>query len=516
MSFANNYTPTTSFATDETNTVAGRSTVKTTSIDAELANISTSINGLNANLKLLQRDDGKLKDSLVEPYALAEQTRALIASGGKPRGEWSQNTDYAVGDAVQKTNIAYLCVTAHNSGTVFTSGLWLAISGDGSSLVNAQAASDSASIAYAAQLASESASSIAVSSASSATNSANSASTSEANSANSATSAASSASVASNAAISALSSTGAYKNVVVNGDCQVVQEVPVSATSGIGKVFGGVDLFTAFNVGSTQGAFTQSQGSITYNGRNVKTVKQTINTSGSNFGTSFYWGGVFQYIEGLNCYHLVNQPMALSFIFNASFAGIFTANIRDGNLGKSFVKTFTYTTGGVPEKITILIPADSGLTIPNSVSTGLFLSIAPYNNAALATTSSNVWKAGNWLCASGVTNWPAWAANSFIEAGEIQLEQGSAASGEFERVPYSVQLQRVQYYLQFVSHLVTPSSLYSNVVRGTSMRNGITTVTATFGSGTGATFSTLNGIGYYQASNHSTVTAALVKFDVRL
>jgi hypothetical protein len=145
MSDAPNYTPTTSFAEDESNSASGRSTVKTESLDTELANVSSSINALNVNLQLLQRDDGKIRDGIVEPYQLSEQTRALLATGGSPKGNWTINTPYYIGDAVQYSSIVYLCVVAHQSGSSFNAGLWMAISGDGSSFASAEASALSAS-----------------------------------------------------------------------------------------------------------------------------------------------------------------------------------------------------------------------------------------------------------------------------------------------------------------------------------------------------------------------------------
>lgn len=147
MSFAQNYTPTTSFATDETNGVAGRSTVKTVSVDTELANISSSVNAINTNIKLLQRDDGKPKDFLIEPYALSEQTRALVSAGGTPKGIWNAATNYVVGDSVTNAGFAYLCITAHTSASTFDANLWMAISGDGSASASAIAAAASATTA---------------------------------------------------------------------------------------------------------------------------------------------------------------------------------------------------------------------------------------------------------------------------------------------------------------------------------------------------------------------------------
>jgi len=150
MPYAPDYNPTTSFADDETNQASGRSTVKTVSVDVETANISASVNGLNTNLKLLQRDDGKLRDFAVQAYALSESLRAMLAAGGRPvRGAWQANTNYAIGDLVQRSAVGYICQTAHNSGPSFNLGFWIAISGDGSAESWAEQASMSQAAAAA-------------------------------------------------------------------------------------------------------------------------------------------------------------------------------------------------------------------------------------------------------------------------------------------------------------------------------------------------------------------------------
>lgn len=189
MPFAPNYTPTTGFATDETNQAAGRSTVKTVSLDTELANISSSILALNTNIKLLQRDDGKPKDFLIEPYALSEQTRALVAAGGRPRGSWLPNTAYAVGDATVLNNIALLCVIPHTSSNTIDYDLWMGISGDGSASASAAAAAASAASIVGDKDSAAASAVSAASSASTASTHANSASSSAASATNSAASA---------------------------------------------------------------------------------------------------------------------------------------------------------------------------------------------------------------------------------------------------------------------------------------------------------------------------------------
>lgn len=186
MSDAPNYTPGTSFATDESNSVAGRSTVKTVSLDVELANASSSINAINTNLKKIQRDDGKVKDGLIEPYALSTQTRALLVGKGTARGNWEQDADYLVGESVQHSNIAQICLQDHNSGSIFTQSLWMPISDDGTAAAAAAAAAASAVLADASADAADVSEANALASANTATTQAGIATTQATNASNSA------------------------------------------------------------------------------------------------------------------------------------------------------------------------------------------------------------------------------------------------------------------------------------------------------------------------------------------
>jgi hypothetical protein len=210
MSTAPDYTPGTSFADDEANNVAGRSLVKTTSLDTELANVSTSINDINANLQALQRDDNKLRDGIIEPYALSEQTNALIAVGGTtPRGTWQPETDYKYKDLIQRNNIAQICLQPHNSGSVFVQSFWLPISGDGTSAANAAAAAASASAASTSAANAATSATTATNAASAASTSATNAATSATNASNSAASASTSATDSSNSASESATSAAA-------------------------------------------------------------------------------------------------------------------------------------------------------------------------------------------------------------------------------------------------------------------------------------------------------------------
>tara|TARA_B100001250_G_scaffold112004_1_gene94651 strand:+ start:354 stop:890 length:537 start_codon:yes stop_codon:yes gene_type:complete len=122
------YTPANNFADDERNNAGGRSTVRTDRLDAELEAIEVTTDGLCANLALLQRDDGKLLDGLVEPYNLSAATRAYTqATKWTVRGLWATATSYSVNDMVDVSGASYICATAHTSGVFaadYAAGKW--------------------------------------------------------------------------------------------------------------------------------------------------------------------------------------------------------------------------------------------------------------------------------------------------------------------------------------------------------------------------------------------------------
>lgn len=125
------YVPSTDFSADEGNGVSGRSTVRTAALDAELANIQTTVGEICENLGLLQRDDGALLDGIVTVGSLSSEVLDLIASGAfLVRGPWLTTTAYAKGDIVSQGGAAYLCFIAHTSGTFATdlaNGDWIAM-----------------------------------------------------------------------------------------------------------------------------------------------------------------------------------------------------------------------------------------------------------------------------------------------------------------------------------------------------------------------------------------------------
>ena len=124
MTQPTNYTPTTDFSQQESINASGRSTVNTAALDAEFANIETTLDQTVSNLSLIQRDDGRLKDVSVEIHTISPEVLNLIGGGYALRGLWAEATVYAVNDICSNGAYTYVCRTAHTSGGSFDGQYW--------------------------------------------------------------------------------------------------------------------------------------------------------------------------------------------------------------------------------------------------------------------------------------------------------------------------------------------------------------------------------------------------------
>lgn len=133
------YVPTTDFSDEELNSVAGRSTVRTAPLDAEFSNLQTTLDEVLANLAVIQRDDTKLSDGIVETHTLSSSVAALMGQWDV-KGSWATSTAYTVRDVVIESGYTYVCAVNHTSGVFATdlaSEYWLLLSGISPSTVSA-------------------------------------------------------------------------------------------------------------------------------------------------------------------------------------------------------------------------------------------------------------------------------------------------------------------------------------------------------------------------------------------
>lgn len=216
MSQPTPYTPNADFSQQEANNASGRSTVNTAALDAEFAAIETTLDQTLANIQLLQRDDGQLKDTIVSVMAL-DQSVINLMGGWTLKGAWMTVTNYAVNDIVSSGEYTYVCLTAHQSGIEFDSQYWSRFGFSGSADAAIAAGQSSASAASAATSATT-----ATTKAASATASATAAATSSGNAADYAATATTKAGEAAASAANAANSAAKLPNLTAAGANKVV------------------------------------------------------------------------------------------------------------------------------------------------------------------------------------------------------------------------------------------------------------------------------------------------------
>lgn len=86
--------------------------------DQEFNAVKLNLEGLNENIALVQRDDGRLRNGSVHPDTLSTATRLMI-SDWNPRGAWAAATLYAIKDVVEVSGVGYVALVAHLSTVSF-------------------------------------------------------------------------------------------------------------------------------------------------------------------------------------------------------------------------------------------------------------------------------------------------------------------------------------------------------------------------------------------------------------
>jgi hypothetical protein len=275
----------------------------------------------------------------------------------------------------------------------------------------------------------------------------------------------------SNAVQTAVAAYLSGRNRAMNGACLIAQRPSLTLATTAGSTvsgYGGPDRYRCSN--SAGGSFTQLQASFTYAGRNTLAVKQTVNTLMTDSGTSNYWGGISQYIEGFNVADLIGQPITVSFLFCASLAGSYTLSVRDGTNANSCLFHFVAAANTPTRYVFTTPPVPLAAAIPWSNTAGLSIMIGAINSGNYITGAANEgqWIAGNYIAiANGSFNWGFVSTGAFIAASEIQVEAGPIAT-PFERVDYAVDLTRCMRYYQnmfatFVGgYQVASAAIYSD------------------------------------------------------
>lgn len=89
-------------------------------LDAELDDISLSVNEICGNLALIQRDDGRLANGSVG----VDQLEASVRFGFNAVSDWAPAVKYVANDGVWYEGALYRCIEGHTSSVSFDDSKW--------------------------------------------------------------------------------------------------------------------------------------------------------------------------------------------------------------------------------------------------------------------------------------------------------------------------------------------------------------------------------------------------------
>jgi hypothetical protein len=253
---------------------------------------------------------------------------------------------------------------------------------------------------------------------------------------------------------------GPGKNRIINGAALVQQRVPAAAITNGQYVYGQVDRFYLSN--GANGTFSLlGESDPDSTGVNTQWIKATATVATTTLTGSNNVSGIQQVLEGLNSYDLKGRQVTLAFDFRSNVSGQFCVALRDSTPTYSCVKTFSYSTANVTQRVVLTFPAlPTDVAILANTSAGLRVCIGGLATGTVQASSTDVWLSGSYVSVAGNVNW-AGTANNFIKATNIQLEAGSVAT-PFERRPYGLELALCQrYYEKSYAEGVAPGTASS-------------------------------------------------------
>jgi hypothetical protein len=236
-----------------------------------------------------------------------------------------------------------------------------------------------------------------------------------------------------------------FRNRIINGDMRIDQRNNGAAVSSTGAY--PVDRFRVFRDGGAA-TFTAQRSTTAPSGFNYSVV-YTVGTGATPASTDF--SGLQQNIEGFNVADLMwgtasAQPFTLSFLVRSSVTGTFGIGIRNADVSRSYVTTFTISQANTFELKTITIPGDTSGTWVADNGVGLSVTWDLGAGSTRSTSSLDTWQAGNFFGAASGIKLISTSGATFYLTG-VQVERGTVAT-PFEFRSIGQELALCQRYYQ--------------------------------------------------------------------
>jgi hypothetical protein len=259
------------------------------------------------------------------------------------------------------------------------------------------------------------------------------------------------------AVLALLSSTNqpTFRNLAINGDCVINQAVATASTV-TGTYH--ADMWLVSTPGSriTAQQTSAAGGAPGFPFSFLSTVTTAgAPAAGENGFHQTCIEGTFMRFLGWGAAGA--SSIVVSFKVISSVAGTFALAARNAGANRSYVTPLVINTPNVWEDKTFVIPGDETGTWPTGNAGSLQFFITNTVGSTFATSSSNVWQAGNLVGLTGQTQLSVTLGATFRTTA-FQVEPGIVAT-PYERVPLDVMMLRCQRYWQSnYAYGVTPGA----------------------------------------------------------
>ena len=259
-----------------------------------------------------------------------------------------------------------------------------------------------------------------------------------------------------------------FKNLVINGDMRIFQRATSATTST--STYDTVDRFLLYE--SSDGAMTSEKEDLSVadqatTGQRTALEMNVTTADGTIAANQF--AAIYHRIEAQNLQHLLYgtsaaKNLTLSFWCKSNKTGTYCISFNKNDSTEYYIPIeYTISSANTWEKKVIVLSPTAGSTSLITASGG---AIADDNGVGLQITfglawgsnyhgTNNTWTTSSHLATSNQVNWLDSTSNNFYLTG-VQLEVGDQAT-DFEHLPFDVQFQRCQRYLQCITHNATTS-----------------------------------------------------------
>jgi hypothetical protein len=252
-----------------------------------------------------------------------------------------------------------------------------------------------------------------------------------------------------------------FRNIIINGDMNIAQRS--TQVTGIGASAGyfTIDRFDMY-FQNTAGRLTMSQETITDLPGFYKALKLDCTTADTSIAAAE--SAVLQYhVEGQHLQHLKKgtssaEKTTLSFYVKGDQAATYTCELADKDNSRQNTQTFSVTTSW--NRVVLVFDGDTTGTYGNDNAKSLSIQIhlQAGSNSTSGTFTSNTWAANtdaNTVKSDQTQFFDSTDRELFITG--FQYEVGDQAT-DFEYLPFDVQFNRCQRYLQNFGDSVNSSS----------------------------------------------------------